>query len=71
MQRPDLNALGARDPESGAVQVVIDTPSGSRNKYKYDEAKGLFRLHKVLPLGARFRAWGDGAFELVAWDWLA
>jgi muramoyltetrapeptide carboxypeptidase len=23
-----------------------------------------------LPLGARFRAWGDGALELVSWDWL-
>ena len=23
-----------------------------------------------LPLGARYRAWEDGAFELVEWDWL-
>jgi muramoyltetrapeptide carboxypeptidase len=23
-----------------------------------------------LPLGARYRAWADGAFELVGWDWL-
>jgi len=23
-----------------------------------------------LPLGAKYRAWADGAFELVEWDWL-
>jgi muramoyltetrapeptide carboxypeptidase len=23
-----------------------------------------------LPLGAQYRAWADGAFELVSWDWL-
>ena len=46
--------IGARDPESGLVNVIVETVAGSRNKYKYDEATGLFLLHKMLPLGARF-----------------
>jgi inorganic pyrophosphatase len=46
--------LRARDPDSGLVHVMIDTPKGSRNKYRYDEQLGLYRLSKVLPLGAAF-----------------
>jgi len=40
--------------DDGVVNVVIDTPKGSRNKYKYDEKLGVFRLAKVLPAGASF-----------------
>ena len=55
MQTPQgLTRLGARDPDSGLVQVIIDTPKGSRNKYKYDETLGVFRLSKILPLGMAF-----------------
>jgi inorganic pyrophosphatase len=36
------------------VNVVIDTPKGSCCKYKYDEKTGIFRLSKLLPLGAVF-----------------
>ena len=46
--------LRAREPDSGLVRVVVDTPKGSRNKYKYDETLGLYRLSKVLPLGSVF-----------------
>jgi inorganic pyrophosphatase len=49
-----LGSLPAFAPNTGPVQVVIDTPQGSRCKYKYDEATGIFRLRKLLPLGARF-----------------
>jgi inorganic pyrophosphatase len=49
-----LHQIAARNPESGLWNVVIDAPQGSRNKYKYDEAEGLWRLSKVLPLGASF-----------------
>jgi inorganic pyrophosphatase len=49
-----LTHLPARDPDSGLVNVIIETPKGSRNKFKYDERLGLFRLGKVLPLGASF-----------------
>lgn len=46
--------LTAFDTENGDLNVVIDTPKGSRNKFKYDEALGLFRLSGVLPAGAVF-----------------
>ena len=39
---------------STPVEVVIETPAGSRNKYLYDEERGMFRLHKLLPLGTTF-----------------
>jgi len=46
--------LEARDPDSGLVRVIIDTPRGSRNKYKFDEQLGLFKLSRVLPAGMSF-----------------
>ncbi|MET0647018.1 MAG: inorganic diphosphatase [Pyrinomonadaceae bacterium] len=36
------------------LNVVIETPKGSRNKYEYDEKVGLFKLGGVLPSGASF-----------------
>ncbi|HET9300900.1 MAG TPA: inorganic diphosphatase, partial [Candidatus Polarisedimenticolaceae bacterium] len=39
---------------SAPVEVVIETPAGSRNKYLHDEDRGIFRLHKLLPLGTTF-----------------
>lgn len=36
------------------VHVVIDTPKGSRNKYKWDESLNCFRLSRILPVGAAF-----------------
>ena len=30
------------------VEVVVEIPRGSRNKYEYDEAEGVFRLDRVL-----------------------
>jgi inorganic pyrophosphatase len=39
---------------SELIHVVIETPRGSRNKYKYDEEKKVFLLKKVLPLGTVF-----------------
>lgn len=40
--------------EDRHLQVVIETPRESRNKYRYDAETGLFQLRKVLPLGMRF-----------------
>jgi inorganic pyrophosphatase len=38
----------------GLVNVIIDTPKGSRNKFKFDEKAQCFRLSRILPLGASF-----------------
>src|ERR1051326_4695989 len=46
--------LGAFNRESGEVNVIVDTPRGSRNKFKYDEENKLFKLGSVLPSGAVF-----------------
>ncbi|MBT1071103.1 inorganic diphosphatase [Pelotalea chapellei] len=46
--------LGPFDRISGGINTVIETPKGSRNKYKYEEDPGIFRLSGVLPLGAAF-----------------
>lgn len=50
----EVEHLTAREADSGLVRVVVDTPKGSRNKYKYDETLGLYRLSKVLPAGIAF-----------------
>lgn len=42
------------DAESGELNVVIETPKGSRNKYAYDEKLGLFVLKGVLAVGHSF-----------------
>ena len=42
------------DDETGDLHVIIDTPKDSRNKYKFDEKLGLFKLGGVLPVGAFF-----------------
>src|SRR5262245_26972397 len=51
---PSVNELPAVDPDSGRLNVVVETPKGSRNKYKFDEKRGLWRLSKVLPQGLSF-----------------
>src|SRR5215212_6316188 len=40
--------------KAGELHVIIDTPKGSRNKFKYDAEHGLFTLAGVLPAGAVF-----------------
>jgi inorganic pyrophosphatase len=42
------------DKESFTVNVVIETPKGSRNKYKFDPELGSYVLSKVLPEGMVF-----------------
>jgi inorganic pyrophosphatase len=36
------------------VQVIIETPAGSRNKFAFDPDQGVFALKKVLPAGMVF-----------------
>lgn len=38
--------LGKKSPE--VVNVVIEIPKGSQNKYEYDEELGVFKLDRVL-----------------------
>jgi inorganic pyrophosphatase len=42
------------DGKRGVINVIVETPRGCRNKFKYDEKLGLYRLHSVLPAGAAF-----------------
>lgn len=42
------------DEDSDLIQVVIETPKGSRNKYAFDPAQHLFKLKSVLPSGMAF-----------------
>jgi inorganic pyrophosphatase len=46
--------LGPFDKESGYLNAIIDTPKGSRNKFKFDERLGLFKLGGALPIGSVF-----------------
>jgi inorganic pyrophosphatase len=41
--------------EKGNVfQVIIETPSGSRNKFSFDTEQGIFSHKKTLPAGMQF-----------------
>jgi len=47
-----LASTDADDDE--AIQVIIETPKGSRNKYAFDPKQKIFELKKVLPAGMAF-----------------
>lgn len=36
------------------INVIVETPAGSRNKFTYDPELGLFTLKKMLPAGYCF-----------------
>jgi inorganic pyrophosphatase len=36
------------------IQVIVETPKGSRNKYAFDPEQEIFRLKRVLPAGMAF-----------------
>jgi inorganic pyrophosphatase len=46
--------LSAYAPDSNELNVIIETPKGSRNKFNFDEEYLLFKLGGVLPAGAVF-----------------
>jgi inorganic pyrophosphatase len=56
------NGKGLADPiqlkpiqkEEGLLQVIVETPKGSRNKFSYDPQQKVFMLKKVLPAGMVF-----------------
>ena len=54
MSSSPISRLAAHDAEKDEWQVVIETPKGSHNKFKYDEAREVFILSGVLPEGIAF-----------------
>lgn len=46
--------LDSLNPNENILQVVIETPKGSRNKYAFDGKQWVFGLKKVLPAGMEF-----------------
>ena len=53
-RRSSAATLPPFDPDSGLLNAIVETVTGSRNKFSYDERLGLFRLKHVLPAGAIF-----------------
>jgi inorganic pyrophosphatase len=49
-----VRRIPPREAGTRRVHVIIDTPAGSRNKYKLDSVHGLLRLSRILPEGAVF-----------------
>ena len=49
-----FDLVPAFDDETNDLNVIVDTPKNSRNKYKFDEKLGIFKLGGVLPVGHFF-----------------
>jgi inorganic pyrophosphatase len=50
----DPTQLKPIDKKDELVQVIIETPKGSRNKFSFDAKQRIFSLKKVLPAGMVF-----------------
>ena len=50
----DPTRLKPLDKQHGLVQVIIETPKGSRNKFAFDAQQKIFSLKAVLPAGMAF-----------------
>jgi inorganic pyrophosphatase len=50
----DPTKLKPIDKKEGLIQVIIETPAGSRNKFAFDPDQAIFALKKVLPAGMVF-----------------
>jgi len=46
--------LDSYDSETGFLNVIVETPQGSHNKYNYDEKLQLFKTSSVMPTGTVF-----------------
>jgi inorganic pyrophosphatase len=49
-----LDRLPLIDEDTGDLNVVVETPKASRNKYKYDNKQGVMRLGATLGEGLAF-----------------
>lgn len=52
--KPEESTSGTAKPGEELLQVVIETPRGSRNKYSFDEQQHVFILKAALPAGMVF-----------------
>ena len=50
----DPTKLNPVDKKDGSLLVIVETPSGSRNKFAFDPEQEIFCLKKVLPAGMVF-----------------
>jgi inorganic pyrophosphatase len=50
----DPTQLKPIDKKDGLLQVIVETPKGSRNKFAFDPQQEIFALKKVLPAGMTF-----------------
>src|SRR6201986_3877594 len=50
----DPTKLKPVDKKDGILQVIVETPKGSRNKFAFDPAQGIFTLKEILPAGMVF-----------------
>ena len=50
----DPTRLVPIDKKDGMLQVIVETPKGSRNKFSFDPEQEIFALKKVLPAGMTF-----------------
>ncbi len=53
-RKPKSSTSGTAKPNQELLQVVIETPRGSRNKYSFDPEQRVFRLKSALPAGMVF-----------------
>lgn len=53
-RKPKDSTSGTAKPGEELLQVVIETPRGSRNKYSFDAEPRVFRLKSLLPAGMVF-----------------
>jgi inorganic pyrophosphatase len=42
------------DPDEDCINVIVETPKGSRNKYSFDKELSILKLGKLLPAGMVF-----------------
>ena len=50
----DADADGAQEEEEEAVDVLVETPKGSRKKYEFDHERGVMRLDRRLASATLF-----------------
>jgi len=54
MKITPLSEMEAIDEATGTLNIIVETPRGSRNKYTYLAGLDLFELAKALPAGCSF-----------------